>query len=1064
MQRGRLLAVVGALSLVIPTTIAHADESADSTTLKDLVATASPQAVRSGAADLLSVNQGRVTVMVEVEGDPVAVVEAEQGHLTKAEETSVEERLKKLQDTLTGRIEKLGGVVESRMQSAYNGMRVTIDGSNLDALRELPGVKAVHAVPTYERTNVKGSELTGVPMAWQGTGAGGHTGKGVKVAVIDTGVDYTHATFGGPGTKEAFDQATAASDGSALYGPRFKGGIDLVGDAYTGDNTPVPDANPIDCIANGHGTHVAGTAAGSGVTVDGRTYTGSYDAETLKQDFLVGPGSAPEADLYAVKVFGCSGSTNVVVEAIDWAVKNDMDVINMSLGSDYGREDEPDAVAAANAVASGVVVVTASGNSGHQPYLTGSPAVAPGVVGVAASDARRTILATEVTVGGEKIDAINANGVPLANPAPLHVLKDAQGGISLGCKAEDYAGIPQGAVVVTRRGDCARVVRAILGQQAGAAAVIMVNTESKLPPFEGPITSNPDTGEAFNVTIPFIGVAKEAGGVLLGLEGQSVTASDKEVPNPTYTAYADFTSSGPRTGDSWLRPNVTAPGVSVLSAAVGAGTHGLSVSGTSMATPHVAGIAALAVQAHPDWDAQQIAAALVSTTDSSKVSDYDTVIGGGLVNPAAAVATSVYAYGDATKVGDKVVRDASVSFGYAEVAGTHSDSRTITVENKGDSDATFKVSVDQAEKSLKGKVSVTPSTVTVPAGGQAEVTLAISVDAGDVPAISESDEGGNLHHLSGNVRFTRDEGPNLAVPYLLVTRSLSEVTATATSTGTDTGRIELSNASSAHAGDAMLFTWGLTDPEDIDDVQDTGTDLASVGVQSFEDGGKRYLAFATNMHSRFSNPASIIVETHIDVDGDKQADHVLFSADQGKMHSPEANGIAETFLLDLKTKQVKQTGFMTLAPTDSSTLITMVDAADLGSPARISYNSVAYRPDGSGQDTFAASADHELGNRPFEDARSVAVPKGGQAGFDLTINRPAVEAQQPLGWMVVVLDNAQGVSEALTGVLPKGADPEPSPTPTTPPSPAPSSPAPTVPVRPTPPPVAPGLPSTGTAR
>src|SRR5690606_6058122 len=103
--------------------------------------------------------------------------------------------------------------------------------------------------------------------------------------------------------------------------PRVKGGIDLVGDDYDANDDasiPQPDDNPLDC--HGHGTHVAGTAGGSGVTADGETYTGPYDESTASQDFTVGPGVAPEVDLYAVRVFGCGGSTNVVVPAIDWAV------------------------------------------------------------------------------------------------------------------------------------------------------------------------------------------------------------------------------------------------------------------------------------------------------------------------------------------------------------------------------------------------------------------------------------------------------------------------------------------------------------------------------------------------------------------------------------------------------------------------------------------------------------------------------------------------------------------------------------------------------------------------
>ena len=121
----------------------------------------------------------------------------------------------------------------------------------------------------------------------------------------------------------------------------MKGGTDLVGDAYDASsddpaiNTPVPDPNPLDC--NGHGSHVAGSAAGFGVTAQRDDVQRPYDQNTHSNfAFSIGPGVAPRADLYAVSVFGCEGSTDVVTEALDWAVDNDMDVVNMSLGADFG--------------------------------------------------------------------------------------------------------------------------------------------------------------------------------------------------------------------------------------------------------------------------------------------------------------------------------------------------------------------------------------------------------------------------------------------------------------------------------------------------------------------------------------------------------------------------------------------------------------------------------------------------------------------------------------------------------------------------------------------------------
>src|SRR5205807_798207 len=117
------------------------------------------------------------------------------------------------------------------------------------------------------------------------------------------------------------------------------------------------------------------------------------------------------------------------------------------------------------------------------------------------------------------------------------------------------------------------------------------------PPFEGAITSNPDNGQAFNVTIPFFGVRSTDGSTITTRDGGSTTFAPATIANPTFRAVASFSSGGPRLRDSNLKPDVTAPGVSTLSTAVGTGNQGERLSGTSMAAPHVTGVAALVAQA-----------------------------------------------------------------------------------------------------------------------------------------------------------------------------------------------------------------------------------------------------------------------------------------------------------------------------------------------------------------------------------------------------------------------------------------------------------------------------------
>ncbi|MFD0523616.1 S8 family serine peptidase [Paractinoplanes durhamensis] len=293
-----------------------------------------------------------VTVMVQLAGDPVAVTDAAATQpLTTTQKKQRRDQLSKEQAPVAQRARSLGGTVLGSYQHAYNGIKVRINSRELTSLAASPDVVAVHPLQSIKPDNVNGVPLVGAPSVWNAPDK--FRGEGVKVAIIDTGIDYTHADFGGPGTTAAYETAHAAETSAAdpaLFGPaaaKVKGGVDLVGDSYNADPdsadyqpVPHPDANPLDC--NGHGSHVAGTTAGYGVLADGKTYPGPYDSATVAaHSWLVGPGVAPKADLYAVRVFGCEGSTDVVVDAIEWAVANDMDVINMSLGSPFGTANSP---------------------------------------------------------------------------------------------------------------------------------------------------------------------------------------------------------------------------------------------------------------------------------------------------------------------------------------------------------------------------------------------------------------------------------------------------------------------------------------------------------------------------------------------------------------------------------------------------------------------------------------------------------------------------------------------------------------------------------------------------
>ena len=190
----------------------------------------------------VGLRDAKTTVVVELAGKPVTVVEADAGRsLDKAEKAAVKADLQAKQNGLKGDIQALGGEVLGDYQVAYNGIKVRIDRSAVNSLKALNGVTGVHGLQRVTPDNVKGVQLIGAPTVW-GASPALH-GEGIKIAVIDTGIDYTHANFGGPGTVAAYEAADAADTcrRRSLYGPaapRVKGGFDLVGDDY---NAEMPD-------------------------------------------------------------------------------------------------------------------------------------------------------------------------------------------------------------------------------------------------------------------------------------------------------------------------------------------------------------------------------------------------------------------------------------------------------------------------------------------------------------------------------------------------------------------------------------------------------------------------------------------------------------------------------------------------------------------------------------------------------------------------------------------------------------------------------------------------------
>ncbi|MCB0045933.1 MAG: S8 family serine peptidase [Caldilineaceae bacterium] len=306
-------------------------------------------------------------------------------------------RVEAQQQSLASTLARLGAEEIYRMQRLYNGIAVRIPADDIPALEALPGVKQVLPITLHWPAHDVSVPFTGAPALWAGRNRAGVTGEGITIAVIDTGIDYLHRDFGGPGVGYGDNDPTLIGDVAGFPGAQIIGGYDFAGDEYNADPDaanyfpfPIPDPDPYDC--HGHGTHVAGTAAGQGVLAAGSTYTGPYDEALDYRAFRIGPGMAPRATLYALKVFGCSGATELTDLAIEWAAdpngdgdfSDHVDVINLSLGSPLGSQYDTSALAAERAAQLGIIVVGSAGNSGDNFYAVGGPGAADSAISVAA--------------------------------------------------------------------------------------------------------------------------------------------------------------------------------------------------------------------------------------------------------------------------------------------------------------------------------------------------------------------------------------------------------------------------------------------------------------------------------------------------------------------------------------------------------------------------------------------------------------------------------------------------------------------------------------------------------
>ncbi len=549
------------------------------------------------------------------------------------------------------------------------------------------------------------------------------SGKGQRVAVLDTGIDYTHAAFGGAGTVEAY--LAAQADPTSVAWPQgiVQGGYDFIRD----------DADPIE-----------NDAANSPSTGD-PTNHGTSSANSVN-------GIAPDVELYAYSVCGggCPGDAQAAaLEAAmdpngDGDISDRVDVMNMSLGGEFGDTYTGGGTQylVQRAVELGVNMVISAGNDGDNPFRVGGPSTTPNALSVGAM----THPTTEIGVASGTVAGVEGNIQP-SGFGPQEDFAISGADIELvypetnadGC-AEFAADVDfTGKAVLIDRGACAFTEKVLHAQAKGAEFVMIANNTD-----DG--TPAPMGGFDAAVTIKNVGVNFAAGAALKAqlAAGGPATFDISIEFKTTAGAVATFSSRGPSM-DGLLKPEITAPGTSIVVAATGTQTGTNPVSGTSFSGPITAGAVAMIREAHPERNAFEIKATIMNAANlnvTNEPLDINpdselapiSMIGAGLVDVTKAVNLPVAAW---VHNGEFDTKQAALSYGLVSLAETGSITKTVTVKNFSADAKTYNL---RTEARYQGDIDTDavswdfPASITVPAGQAINFDITMTVDPSKLPA------------------------------------------------------------------------------------------------------------------------------------------------------------------------------------------------------------------------------------------------------------------------------------------------------------------------------------------
>jgi minor extracellular serine protease Vpr len=606
-----------------------------------------------------------------------------------------------------------------------NAIAVKLNGNSMNGLLNAPGANFVSRDYLYHLEMNRSPTLIGAPTLWAAVGGQGNAGAGVKIGIIDTGIDQTHPFLtdnsltvpAGFPKCDAIDSAVGTPDTQC----KFVSNKVIVAKVF--ETLTNFDGH----AAQAHGSHVSGIAAGVANTC------APFVGCTLS-------GIAPKAFLGSYNVFPgnvLSASSHDIAKAVEAAVADGMDVLNLSLGGTANPDDV--LVNAVNsATDAGVVVAIAAGNAGPGAGTIESPGIADKVITVGAST-NPHFIGVPVTVTG--IGTFGAAVGQFASYIPAVTATYALTTPSNGCTTISQNLSNEIALIL--RGACTFTTKVRNAQNAGAIGVIVINSQ------QGDPIAMAQDGTTPVPTIPAVMVSITNGNAMAAIAPSTVTV-DGTMPKEFFSdgAGADILASfssrgppilqGPGVGigqpQDKIKPDVVAPGVNVYSSvpsfACASPPCFAFFQGTSMATPHVAGSAALLIQLHPSWSPEQVKSALVnsahrpvkSSTSGSTLSN-PMNRGAGRIDLAAASQISATLETSPTA---STLGNGQASFSFGELRSSdQTRSFSITLTSVSTSTITYTVSVVPA---LAGP-SITPSvtSLVLSSGGTATVEVSLTL-------------------------------------------------------------------------------------------------------------------------------------------------------------------------------------------------------------------------------------------------------------------------------------------------------------------------------------------------